>query len=140
MLVPLSKLVNTFNSYLYPNRALDPSTLNLLTSSLPFSAHYWSEDRSENWYLGLCAIHPSHQGGGFGRELVEWGIREADNEGVHASVMSSEGNDGFYLRCGFDEIVGNATEGAGNPLAGVKGGNILFRWPRSQKSEMVADR
>jgi hypothetical protein len=42
--------------------------------------------------------------------------------------MASEGSDGFYLKCGFDEVVGNANEGDGNPLQkeDVKGGNILF--------------
>jgi predicted N-acetyltransferase YhbS len=86
--------------------------------------------RAENWYLALLAVHPAYQGHGFGRELVEWGIRAADEERVCASVLSSEGNDDFYLKCGFDERVGNATEGEGNPLRGVKGGSILFRWAR----------
>jgi len=97
---------------------------------MPYSAHHWSGPRAENWYLSLLAVHPDYQGQGFGKKLVEWGIKEADREGVCASVMSSEGNDEFYLRCGFEEIAGNATTGEGNPLAGVKGGSILFRYPK----------
>lgn len=73
---------------------------------------------------------PDYQGQGYGRELVKWGLQRAEEENVHGSVMASEGNDNFYLRCGFDEIVGNACEGEGNPLNGVKGGNILFKWPK----------
>lgn len=75
-------------------------------------------------------MHPDYQGKGFGRELVEWGLQQAEKENVHASVMSSEGNDAFYLRSGFEQVVGNATEGEGNPLAGVKGGSILFKYPK----------
>ena len=50
--------------------------------------------------------------------------------------MASEGSDGFYLKCGFDEVVGNASEGEGNPLReeGVKGGNILFMWAQDGKA------
>jgi hypothetical protein len=65
------------------------------------------------------------------------GIRNADAENVHASVTSSEGNEKFYLRCGFDEVVGNACLGDGNPLkeAGARGGDILFRFPRGNRAE-----
>jgi hypothetical protein len=50
--------------------------------------------------------------------------------------MASEGSDEFYLKCGFDEVVGNANEGEGNPLQkeDVKGGNILFAWVRDSKA------
>jgi predicted N-acetyltransferase YhbS len=99
---------------------------------MPFCKHHWAGPRQENWYLALCAVHPDHQGQGFGRELVEWGIRQAERENVHASVMSSDGSDQFYLRCGFEQIVGNATEGEGNPLRGVKGGAILFWFPKEE--------
>jgi predicted N-acetyltransferase YhbS len=98
---------------------------------MPYSAHHWSGPRAENWYLDILAVHPDYQGQGFGKELVEWGIKEADKEGVCASVTSSEGNENFYLRAGFEEVVGNATEGQGNPLAGVKGGSILFKYPKA---------
>jgi len=50
--------------------------------------------------------------------------------------VASKGNERFYLRCGYDEIIGNCTEGEGNPLknAGVEGGDILFMFPK-QKQE-----
>ncbi|KAF2849725.1 hypothetical protein T440DRAFT_355844, partial [Plenodomus tracheiphilus IPT5] len=101
------------------NRALDPAKRNVLDASMPFSAHLWSGERANNWYLSLCGIHPDYQGKGVGRELVAWGLEKARQEGVHASVIASEGNDTFYLRCGFDEVVGDATSGEGNPLLGV---------------------
>ncbi|KAF2122187.1 acyl-CoA N-acyltransferase [Lophiotrema nucula] len=129
---PLAKFTNTLTTYISPNRALDPTKANILSRSMPFCAHHWAGERSDNWYLSLLAVHPDYQGQGFGRELVAWGIREADAEGVHASVLSSEGNDKFYLTCGFEEVVGNACTGEGNPLGfeGVKGGSILFRFPK----------
>ncbi|KAI8941594.1 hypothetical protein NX059_002809 [Plenodomus lindquistii] len=114
------------------NRALDPTKRNVLDESMPFSAHLWAGDRSNNWYLSLCGIHPEYQGKGVGKELVAWGQEKARQEGVHASVIASEGNDGFYLRCGFDEVVGDATGGEGNPLNGVGGGSVLFMWPKEE--------
>ncbi|KAH7128599.1 hypothetical protein B0J11DRAFT_525333 [Dendryphion nanum] len=130
--IPLTKLSNRLTSLIYPNRALDPTKTTILQHAMPFSAHHWSCDRQENWYLALCAVHPDHQGQGFGRQLVEWGLREAEKENVHASVMSSDGKTEFYLRCGFQEVVGNANEGEGNPLVkeGVKGGDIIFKFPK----------
>ena len=73
-------------------------------------------------------MDPDVKGRGAGRLLVRWGLERAEEEGVRASVMASEGSDEFYLKCGFDEVVGNANEGEGNPLQkeDVKGGNILF--------------
>jgi hypothetical protein len=52
---------------------------------------------------------------------------------VYASVVASLGNDKFYLRCGFDEVVGNCTEGEGNPLNRVGGGDILFMFPKENE-------
>ncbi|KAH9871097.1 hypothetical protein J1614_006671 [Plenodomus biglobosus] len=112
------------------NRALDPTKRHILDESIPYCKHLWSGDRANNWYLALCSIHPDYQGKGVGRELVAWGLEKARQEGVAASVVSSEGNDTFYLRCGFDEVVGDATAGEGNPMQGVDGGYVLFMWPK----------
>ena len=81
-------------------------------------------------------MHPDYQGQGFGRQLVHWGLEEAERENVHASVMSSDGKTQFYLRCGFQEVVGNACAGEGNPLAleHVKGGDILFKFPKETET------
>ena len=127
----MTRLTNGLNTYLYPNRALDPTKANLLAKAMPYCAHHWAGDRAENWYLSLLAVEPGSQGKGFGYDLVEWGIQQADKENIHASVMSSRGNEAFYMKCGFEEIVGKATEGEGNPLSGVPGGAILFRYPKS---------
>lgn len=112
------------------NRAADPSKKDHLANSAKYTQHYWSGVHSENWYLSLCAVDPAHAGRGYGRLLVQWGLERAREEGVDASVVSSEGSPPFYLRCGFDEVVGNAHEGEGNPLKvdAVRGGDILFMW------------
>lgn len=112
------------------NRALDPTKRNVLEESMPYSEHLWTGARANNWYLSLCGTHTDYQGKGIGRELVAWGLDRARKENVHASVISSAGNDAFYLRCGFDEVVGNATTGEGNPISGVSGGSVLFMWPK----------
>lgn len=116
----------------HSNRALDPSKKDILKQSAEFTKHYWVGSNARNWYLNLCAVDPAFAGRGCGKMLVRWGIERAREEGVAASVTSSEGTNGFYLRCGFDEVVGNASEGERNPLreAGVKGGDILFMWAK----------
>jgi len=117
------------------NRALDPSKKGILAQAAPFTKHYWAGPCATNWYLSLCCVDPDFKGRGVGRLLVRWGLDRAEEEGIRASVMASEGSDGFYLKCGFDEVVGNASEGEGNPLRkeGVKGGNILFMWVKDGK-------
>jgi GNAT superfamily N-acetyltransferase len=119
------------------NRALDPEKETILQDSGPYTKHYWAGPCATNWYLALCCVDPEFKGRGCGRLLVRWGLDRAEEEGIRASVTSSEGSDGFYLKCGFDDIVGNANEGVGNPLreAGVKGGNILFMWVKDGKRE-----
>jgi GNAT superfamily N-acetyltransferase len=116
------------------NRAADPTKKNILAESVKYTQHYWSGSHSENWFLSLCAVDPAFAGRGYGRLLVKWGLDRAREEGVDASVMSSEGTNSFYLRCGFDEVVGNANEGEGNPLKAmdVKGGDILFMWGKKE--------
>ena len=129
---------NRISAYIWPNRAADPAKTDIFERAIPYSKHHWSGSRADNWYLDALAVHPDYQGKGYGRSLVMWGICKADEENVHASVMSSAGNETFYLRCGFEEIVGWATEGEENPLVGVAGGAILFRAPRKATAGLKA--
>jgi len=117
------------------NRAMDPEREDILQRTYPLFKHHWATStnglpRSENWYLHLLGIDPAYGGQGHGRALVQWGLEQARKEGVHASVIASDQKDRFYLRSGFDEVVGNCCEGEGNPLgeADVKGGSIIFKW------------
>ena len=105
-----------------------------MNDSYPFFKHHWDGDRRNNWYLDLCGVHPDYAGKRLGQALVGWGLDRAREEGIHASVTASKGNERFYLRCGFDEVVGNCTQGEGNPLseAGVEGGDVLFMFPKQK--------
>jgi predicted N-acetyltransferase YhbS len=107
---------------MWPNYAADPSKVNVLIESKPFTDHHWSGSREQTWYLDLLAVHPASQGKMFGRELVQWGMDEAKREGVWASVIAAKGKDRFYGRFGFVEV-GRANVG---PLAGIEGGAIMF--------------
>lgn len=75
---------------------------------------------------------PTYRKFGHGRELVEWGLQRALEEGLPAAVMAAAGKERFYQRCGFTEVVGWANEGVDaqgrvNPLKGrVTGGCILY--------------
>ena len=117
------------------NRALDPSKKTILQDSEAYMKHYWAGPRATNWYLALCCVDPKYQQRGCGRLLTSWGLERAKEDGIRASVIASDGSSGFYLKCGFDEIVGNASRAGGeaNPMtkANVKGGDILFAWSGS---------
>lgn len=59
---------------------------------------------------------------------MKWGLEQADREGVAASVIVADGKERFYRKCGYGDVVGRATDGLGNPLAGrIRGGAIMFR-------------
>jgi GNAT superfamily N-acetyltransferase len=113
------------------NRALDASKRTILQESEEFSLQYWSGSRSTNWYLDLCCVDPDFQQRGCGRLLVNWGLDRASQEGVYASVIVSDGSADFYLKSGFDAVVGNAGRAGGeaSPMmrANVQGGDVLFK-------------
>jgi GNAT superfamily N-acetyltransferase len=121
------------------NRALAPENKDILDRTLPFFKHLWAGDRANSWYLALCCVDPAASGRGAGRALVQWGLNQARSEGVCASVTASAGNEGFYLKCGFDEIVGNACVGEGNPLGEMKttGGDVLFMWAKEREVDVL---
>ena len=113
------------SSYLWPNRAADPNKAHILEKTFPLFSDFWSGSREQNWYLDILATHPDFQGQGIGKELVQWGVEEADKENVYASVISSDGNEGFYRKTGFREV-GRANVGLLREN-GIKGGAIMFR-------------
>lgn len=121
------------------NRALDPSKKTILQDSEPYMKHHWAGSRATNWYLSLCCVDPEFQQRGCGRLLTSWGLERAREEGIRASVIASDGSSGFYLKCGFDEIVGNASRGEGNPMtkASVQGGDVLFMWVKGDAESSV---
>ena len=101
----------------------------------PFTAHFFNNPpwRRNHWSLELLAVHPSHQGKGFGRELATWGVVRAESDGIPAVVVAAKGKEDFYRVCGFKLLAGWASEptdkeGNKNPLAkrGVGGGAILW--------------
>jgi predicted N-acetyltransferase YhbS len=92
----------------------------------PFFEHHFS---APHWSLENLGVLPAAQCMGFGRRLVDWGLRRAHDDGVAAAVVCSAGTEGFYKTCGFKVDVGSVTAGEGNPLASVEGGRILFAFP-----------
>jgi ribosomal protein S18 acetylase RimI-like enzyme len=79
------------------------------------------------------AVHPEYQGKGFGRELVQQGLERAkhDPEGdLPVCVVSADGKEGFYQKCGFGDIEGYTSKAGGsdNPLmrAAIGGGAVMW--------------
>ena len=73
-------------------------------------------------------MRPEYQNRGLGRKLVQWGLDQAEREGVAASVIAADGKGRFYQLCGFDVgPVGRSGEGENNPLADVPGGLVFLK-------------
>lgn len=113
---------------------MDPSKEDILERGFPHIAELWSGPRAETWYLEALAVDPKYQGQGCGRELVEWGLEQAAKEGVCASVISADGKESFYQKCGFDVQEGWGGQGEGNPLSDAAGGLIFWKEPNIEKA------
>ncbi|KAF5646538.1 hypothetical protein F25303_5349 [Fusarium sp. NRRL 25303] len=133
LLKPLSSVVMKIHAWAIPSRAVDPKEEDIIERAYPHFDSIWSGKRAESWYLEALAVHPDFQGKNTGRQLVQWGLHQAEAEGVCASVVSALGKDDFYRKCGFDEQFGTAKDGEGNPLADVEGSNIFWRWPERKE-------
>ncbi|RMZ87706.1 hypothetical protein DV736_g5059, partial [Chaetothyriales sp. CBS 134916] len=134
LIKPIVSLCVRLISWLRPNRAADPEQEDIIERSYGFLDHIWTKAnaRSPSWYLESLAVAPAHRGQGVGRTLVQWGLDQAEKEGIACSVISAVGKERFYQRCGFDVgPVGRSGEGEGNPLDKVPGGLIFFREARA---------
>lgn len=146
LIQPVVKFYHVLHLSMFGNRAMaqqtpsDPNPLthlNLEAVVWPFMQHHFSDPphRRNHWRLASMSVHPKHQGRGFGKSLVAWGLDRARNEGLPAVVIGGTGLEDFYKRCGFDILVGYATDGVDeegnlNPLKrrGIRGGSI--QWTR----------
>lgn len=119
-------------SKIWPNRAADPETEDILEKSGGFTEHiFMAPENRERWYLHFLGVEPAYQGQSIGRKLVRWGMEHAEKEGIAAAVVVADGKDRFYQSCGFDTMLGRAGQGEGNPLGVIAGGNIWFKYPQS---------
>ncbi len=131
---PLVAICVHIAAWLRPNRAADPEQEDIIERSYGFLDHIWTKQnqRSPSWYLESLAVAPEYQNRGVGRKLVQWGIDQAEKEGIACSVIAADGKEQFYQRCGFDVgPVGWSGEGEDNPLSEVPGGLIFFRERKS---------
>lgn len=122
----LVKAWNAVDAWIAPNRAADRSKLDVIARSERYVADYWTGTRAKVWNLAELGVDPKAQGMGVGKDLVEWGFERAREDGVGCTVISADGKEGFYKKCGFDVVAGKATEGEGNPLGSLPGGTIFF--------------
>lgn len=132
LLKPLSSVCMRIHALIWVNRACDPTNEDIIERAYPYFDGIWTGDRAESWYLEVLAVHPHYQGMGVGRDLVLWGLDQAESEGICASVVSADGKDEFYRKCGFELQDGFAGSGEGNPLANVAGGNMWWKMPKSK--------
>ncbi|KAF2133948.1 acyl-CoA N-acyltransferase [Dothidotthia symphoricarpi CBS 119687] len=56
------------------------------------------------WELAQLFVHPNYQRHGIGKQLVEWGLQQADAEGLPVYVEGSAAGKGLYERVGFTSV------------------------------------
>ncbi|OAG35842.1 hypothetical protein AYO21_09999 [Fonsecaea monophora] len=146
MIMPAVSKFYSIRRYIWPNKAAarptekdpDPLTIwNFLPRIRPLCLDFFSAPhRQIHWSLEFLAIHPNHQGKGFGRELVEDGLVKAEKDpagDLPVSVVAAEGKEYFYLKVGFNELLGYTSQvvgkdGSENPLKNnnIGGGAMLW--------------
>ncbi|KAK7980268.1 hypothetical protein PG989_012725 [Apiospora arundinis] len=57
-----------------------------------------------HWHLAFIGVRHRAQGRGVARQLIQWGIEKADEEGMEAYVQSSPMAASRYRRYGFEDI------------------------------------
>ncbi|KFY29441.1 hypothetical protein V493_02358 [Pseudogymnoascus sp. VKM F-4281 (FW-2241)] len=110
-------------SFFWPDRSADPEHIKAFKDAVPYAAHLWSGDREDAWNLDILCTHPDFEGKKHGSSLVKWGISQAEGAGICTSVIAAWEKDPYYERFAFKEA-GRADVG---PIAGVKGGAVMFR-------------
>lgn len=111
----------TIDSFIRPNRAADHAAWNDMEGPDPDTDQRFEEpDYNETWDLELLFQEPQFQGRGFGKELVNWGLERAKEEGIRVSVASAPGREDFYKKLGIDEEVEEPTaNGSTDPCPGT---------------------
>ena len=130
LLQPLVSGLVWFVGLFVENRAADPKLESIVEKSYGYLDHVWDAEkkRCPSWYIESMAVDPDFQGRGIGKLLIQQGLAIADGEAVSASVISADGKEEFYQKCGFETgPVARSGEGEGNPLWGVPGGLLFFR-------------
>ncbi|KAG8525654.1 uncharacterized protein KY384_000414 [Bacidia gigantensis] len=61
----------------------------------PVEADWWPED------LPFLFVHPEHRRRGIGRQLVDWGVKEADRLNLEAFIEATDLGKVTYEACGF---------------------------------------
>lgn len=58
-----------------------------------------------HWYLSHLAVHPDHQGRGYGRRLLRHGIDQAEAAGVGVYLETANSDNlAFYQASGLHEV------------------------------------
>ena len=73
-----------------------------------------------HWYVQTLGVHPSHQGTGLGKELLEAALARADRDALPTYLETSNPkNLGFYRRFGFEVTWAESLSGGYPPLWGM---------------------
>lgn len=63
----------------------------------------WGDD-TNFWYLNGLAVHSDHQRRGIGAELLKWGLKAADRDGLPIYLEASAAGKHLYELVGFHEV------------------------------------
>lgn len=68
-------------------------------------SHFFQQPYGDkNLYLSILACHPAYQRRGIGKQLVNWGLDKAKQEGLDLTVFGSPMGSLLYRNVGFKEV------------------------------------
>lgn len=65
---------------------------------------YLGSTIDETWYLKALCVHPRFQRKGVGTELLDWGLKHAQQRGEKVYLEASEFGVGLYIKMGFKKL------------------------------------
>ncbi|KAF1987839.1 acyl-CoA N-acyltransferase [Aulographum hederae CBS 113979] len=83
-----------------------------------------------SYCLGNLITDPRHQGRGAGRQLIQWGMDEADKAGLIMYLESSPPGKKLYERCGFETVAEHVFDLGKYGGEGLERYSIMVRQPK----------
>jgi len=101
----LSAWQTTISSFLHKNRAISTEHHEaLFEAARAKKKELWPQGMPIQWNLSRLAVDPEWQHKGFGTELTEWGLEQADKDQVICFLSSSLMARSLYKSLGFEEV------------------------------------
>ncbi|CDZ96455.1 GNAT domain [Phaffia rhodozyma] len=87
-----------------------------------------------HWFLELIYVHSDHQGQGVGKALLQWGIDQAESQGVPIYLEATEPGRPVYEKNGFRVVTWSSLPGKDGTEVGAVKWPCMVRDPTTKAS------